>query len=349
MLLFRPPLMKFGLAGVRPANFAALGTDPSPLSNDLPSLGDRANAEWLWALLPPLPASGTTGVDDRGGYELVAPADGVYAQDYRGLVMPSSGAPQEYTATITTTVGAGAPSYIGAAASMSAAASLSAASGIYTAASGPASYVGVAAALSAAPTLSAGTGTYTAPIVDTTTEPVTLSQAKLAARLNDTETELDPVVLGYISTARQIAEHETGRTYVQQTRRYTFADWPAADHVMHVHQATAVVVSWWDGAQWVSMPDTDFAWGEVDLGTAIAPALGRSWPTLGDIAIGKRVRVDITAGTTTPTLSTPECVKTFIKACVSWWVDNPDQGATASLQEAPRLMRLLDPERLWGA
>lgn len=141
MLLFRPPLQHFGLAGVRPANFAALGTDPSPLANDLPALGDRANAEWLWVLLSPLPSSGTTEVDDRGGYALVSPADGVYTQDYRGMVMPSTGAPQVYTATITTTVGAGAASYVGVPASMSAAATLSAAAGTYTAAGGGAAYI----------------------------------------------------------------------------------------------------------------------------------------------------------------------------------------------------------------
>lgn len=181
-------------------------------------------------------------------------------------------------------------------------------------------------------------------------EPVTLAEAKLAARLNVDETELDPAVLGYISTARQMAEHETGREYVAKTKRYTFTDWPAADHVMHVHQPTAVAVQHWDGAGWVTLTNgTGFAWGEVDQGVGIAPPLGQAWPALGAIAIGPRVRVDVTAGSATPTTTTPECVKTFIKAAVAFWVDNPTEGASGSLSEAPRLGRLLDPERLWGA
>ena len=107
MLLFRPPLMRFGRPGVVPANFATGGDEPSPLDNDLPSLTDRAQAEWLWVLLPSLPASGTTEVNDLGGYALVDPADGAYTQDYRGLVMPLAGAPEVYESTITTLVGDG--------------------------------------------------------------------------------------------------------------------------------------------------------------------------------------------------------------------------------------------------
>lgn len=108
MLLFRPPLMRFGRPGVMPANFAAAGDEPSPLDNDLPSLTDRAQSEWLWVLLLPLAASGTTEVNDAGGYALVGPADGTYTQAYRGLVMPLAGSPQVYESTITTEVGGGA-------------------------------------------------------------------------------------------------------------------------------------------------------------------------------------------------------------------------------------------------
>lgn len=114
MLLFQPPLMHFGNPGVLPANFAALGDEASPLVNDLPSLTDRAFAEWLWVLLTPLPGSGTTQVNDFGGYALELPADGVYTQVYRGLVMPLAGAPTVYESTITTTVGTAGPMEVGA-------------------------------------------------------------------------------------------------------------------------------------------------------------------------------------------------------------------------------------------
>lgn len=106
MLLLRPPLLTFGRPGVKPAGFASAGDFPSPLANDLPALPDRENAEWLWTLLSPLPASGTTLVNDVGAYALVGPAVGTYTQVYRGLVMPASGAAQVYEATINVTVAA---------------------------------------------------------------------------------------------------------------------------------------------------------------------------------------------------------------------------------------------------
>ncbi len=108
MLLFRPPLQRFGRPGVTPPNFAAAGDAPSPLANDMPALADRAQAEWLWVLLSPLPASGTTAVDDSGGYELVGPANGAYTQQYRGLVMPLTGDAIVYDETISINVGTAA-------------------------------------------------------------------------------------------------------------------------------------------------------------------------------------------------------------------------------------------------
>lgn len=290
---------------------------------------------------------GSLFVSDNSAWAGTVSADGVYTvvgDVYLDGVLQS---PQ---ATVTLPVGSSVPLYAITMASLAAATAYTGFEAAYAApGGGGGTYTATMAALSAAAAYAGFAATYTGPVVSTSTEPVTLAEAKLAARLNLAETELDPVVLGYISTARQIAEHETGRCFVRQTKRYTFSDWPAADHVMHVHSASAVAIQHWDGAAWQALAVEAFGWGEVDLGTGIAPAVGSSWPTLGAVAIGPRVRVDITAGSATPTVDAPPCVKTFICACVSWWVDNPDEGAAASLQEAPRLMRLLDPVRLWGA
>lgn len=107
MLLFCQPRMRFGRAGVLQADLSTAGGSVSPLANDLPSLTDRASAQWLWTLLTPLPGGVTTEVRDDGYYGLVSPPDGTYTQDYRGLVMPPTGAVQVYESTITTTVGSG--------------------------------------------------------------------------------------------------------------------------------------------------------------------------------------------------------------------------------------------------
>lgn len=95
MLLFRPPVQKFGRPGVRPAQFAAGST----LEDDQTGLADRANAEFLWALLPPLP-TGTTTVGDDGSHDRTGSDPGVQTQAYRGLVMPLSGDPIVYESSI---------------------------------------------------------------------------------------------------------------------------------------------------------------------------------------------------------------------------------------------------------
>lgn len=95
-----------GVFGARPADFPVGDDGSSPLSNDLPSLTDRASAEWLWVLLTPLPGSGTTLANDLGGYALTGAADGTYTQDYRGLVLALDGSVTVYEAEITVSVGA---------------------------------------------------------------------------------------------------------------------------------------------------------------------------------------------------------------------------------------------------
>jgi hypothetical protein len=95
-----------GTYGVIPANFAALGTSPSPLANDADLPGD-ANTEWMWMLLAPLPSSGTTDVNDQGGYALTGAANGVHTQGYRGFTLSPAGITAVYDTTIETTVGSG--------------------------------------------------------------------------------------------------------------------------------------------------------------------------------------------------------------------------------------------------
>lgn len=109
MLLFRPPLLKFGRAGVRAADIAVGGDEDSPLYNDF-TFPDDNEVEFIWALLTPLldaTSNGTTTVDDEGGYAHVDPDDGTWEQDYRLLWMPPTGSPGAEDGTITITVGGG--------------------------------------------------------------------------------------------------------------------------------------------------------------------------------------------------------------------------------------------------
>ncbi len=109
MRLFRTPIRKLGRPGTAFKNVATAGTLPAPPTNDHLSLDNRAECEFIMVLEMPLPASGTTFVNDLGGYALVGPANGVHLQDYHILAMPIEGSDVSEDNTITNTIGGTPP------------------------------------------------------------------------------------------------------------------------------------------------------------------------------------------------------------------------------------------------
>lgn len=179
-----------------------------------------------------------------------------------------------------------------------------------------------------------------------TAEPVALSDAKLALRIDDTA--FDALLPGLISSARQVAEQETGRAFVAQTWRTELADWPASTDEIAIYRPTAAAVSYWDGATWATLAGSGYVFAPTARGTVLVPALTMSWPTLGDVAIGPRVRIDLTAGVAALDAATvPDCIKTFITALVGQMIQAPDLTALQTMQASPLLARLLDSQRLY--
>lgn len=177
-------------------------------------------------------------------------------------------------------------------------------------------------------------------------EPVTLDEAKLAARISGT-TAHDAMVPGYITAARQLAEHRANCDLAVKVWRWQGADWPAADDVIAVRPASAVAASYWDGTAWQPLDTADLAWLATPAGVSVAPALALgTWPTLGAVAIGPRVRIDITAGLAPSAV--PEVVKMYIKSHVAAWVDNPSALADGAVTESPWLRHLLDGVVVYG-
>lgn len=177
-----------------------------------------------------------------------------------------------------------------------------------------------------------------------TAEPVTLAEAKLAARISDGD-PLEPMLAGLITAARQVAQQQIGRPIMQQIWRHELADWPAADAMLYGHQPTAVAIAYWTGSAWQSLSGGAFVFYPQRGGAGVAP-VGGSWPALGSLAGGPRVQVDVTSGEATAA-DVPECIKLFIKALVAHWAHHPEAAAAGSLQQAPYLAAVLDPERLW--
>jgi len=178
-----------------------------------------------------------------------------------------------------------------------------------------------------------------------TAEPVTLDQAKFAARLTGT-TAFDAMLPIYMQGAREIAEMETRWRWMRQVWRVEMTDWPGPTDVIELGGASAVAISYWSASNaWTSMVDGSFGWADADPGVVIGPLVGQSWPSLGDVPAGPRIRIDITVGVTDPA-AVPAAVKTFIMAMVAYWVENPQAYTERPHVATPAALALLDSQRV---
>lgn len=185
--------------------------------------------------------------------------------------------------------------------------------------------------------------------VTTPDEPITLAEAKRAARLDTAASELDAVVSDLITAAREQAEHLTGRQYRDVVMRATAVDWPAACRpALRIHAPRSVAISYWAGSAWQNLAGSAFAWAAADEGgLRVAAALGASWPALGQVAIGPRVRIDVATGPATPA-DVDQSVKLFIRAQVAAWIDSPGAISAGRLEVNPLFARLLDGHLFWA-
>jgi uncharacterized phiE125 gp8 family phage protein len=177
-------------------------------------------------------------------------------------------------------------------------------------------------------------------------EPVTVDEAKLAARIDGTA--FDALLPGMIAGARQIAEQETGRKFITQTWRLDLADWPSCTGIRLERSPFISVglVQYWGGAGWLTLATSQYKAVQGQFFTSIERELNVTWPTLVD-AVGHRVRVAFDVGYGNAA-AVPECIKLYIKAMVTYWVQNPQAATERGYVPAPFLGSLLDPERVFA-
>lgn len=118
-------------------------------------------------------------------------------------------------------------------------------------------------------------------ITGPTTEPVSLTEAKLQCRL-DGSTE-DALLTIYIAAARSFYEWRTGRTIHQQTLEYVLDEWPSVDCIVLpratplvsitsvIYKDSSAVSTTWTNTEYIA--DSDSIPGRLVLG------YGESWPS----------------------------------------------------------------------
>lgn len=173
-------------------------------------------------------------------------------------------------------------------------------------------------------------------------EPVAVEMAMLQLRYD--EDAMPPDMASKLRTAREQAEHETGRALITQTRRLELHEWPPGDCgiVLDFPPVQSVAAfTYWDGAAWQPVQAPVFELARVDkLTWCVVRQVGQSWPTLG-ARRGPRIRVDFVAGFGDDGATVPEAIKQWIVAHAGVALKPPKDGG-----EFPEFLnRLLDAWR----
>lgn len=187
-------------------------------------------------------------------------------------------------------------------------------------------------------------------------EPVGVDEAKLALRFSGTA--LDAEIARRITSAREVAEHETGRALMPQTLRLDLVDWPTCGGELANFPGTTgeivlptapvssiTAVEYWDGTSWATVSTSAYSLEPGPLLSSVLPAYGTTWPTLGNRS-GARVRVTFQAGYA-DAAHVPAAVRDFIIAQAGAWLANPEATLEQNLVASPLLRGLLDPVRLY--
>lgn len=177
------------------------------------------------------------------------------------------------------------------------------------------------------------------------TEPVTLSEAKLHLRVEHSAD--DTLITALISTARQTAEHRTGRAMISQQWRMTLDAWQDSIELPNPPLISIEAITYLDdsgtrqtlaGSSYQAITDTTPG--------SVQPAYGLTWPTAR--AVAGSIRIDYTAGYANAA-AVPQPIKAWMLLAIGTWYAHREASAEQSkTAELPRTFwdGLLDPYRI---
>lgn len=130
-------------------------------------------------------------------------------------------------------------------------------------------------------------------IIPPAEEPVTLAEAKAQCRVDGTDD--DTFITALIQSAREMAEHETGRALITQTWELVLDAFPAAFVLRHPPIISVESVKFIDsaGVQQTLDPADTLLDNDSEPGYLV-PAYGKTWPD--SYPVPNAVRVRYTAG-----------------------------------------------------
>ena len=157
-------------------------------------------------------------------------------------------------------------------------------------------------------------------------EPLTLAEAKLHLRVDADITD-DILITALIVTARQQAEHRTGRALLTQQWRYSVDTFPSGSLELPLPKLQSVqAVSYLDnnGVR-QTLANTEYDVITDELVGSLIPAYGKSWPSCREHP--GSVRVDYTCGFGAAA-DVPQSIKAWMLLAIAAWYENREALAS---------------------
>jgi uncharacterized phiE125 gp8 family phage protein len=177
------------------------------------------------------------------------------------------------------------------------------------------------------------------------TEPVLLAEARLHIKA-DSDTSEDTLISAWITAARELAEHYTGRALAPQTLEAALDAFPCAVDWIDLPMPPVATITH------VKYTDTAGVEQTIDAGAyalslygdsrRIAPTYGNYWPSTQDIPDAVRIRY------ATGYSTAPKAVKSAILLMVGWFNEHRGDEMSPDDIQPPAAKALLNTVKIWG-
>jgi uncharacterized phiE125 gp8 family phage protein len=179
-------------------------------------------------------------------------------------------------------------------------------------------------------------------------EPISLAEAKLHARVDDSDR--DTLINVFIKSAREAAEHELGRALITQTWRLTLDEFPCAEIELPKPKVLSISSVGYVDADGVDqvVSSANYTLDSAQLPGWVLPAEDFDWPATR--AIANAVRVDFTAGYGPAATDVPASVRQWMLLQIGAAVKQAEAFASGfTVAELPNrwVDGLLDRERTY--
>lgn len=185
------------------------------------------------------------------------------------------------------------------------------------------------------------------------TEPVSLAEARLHIKA-DSDTSEDTLISAWITAAREIAEHYTGRAMAQQTLEAVLDAFPCEEYIdlprPPVASVTSIKYDDEDGTEQTLSTD-DYSLSTYAESRRINLAADAEWPATEDAADSVRIRFVTgyaAVGAGAGFAACPKAVKSAILLMVAWMNENRGSEMNPDDIQPPAAKSLLKTVKLRG-